>query len=184
MVGTAGAEATEPDRTDLAGGERARGMFRELLWVHAHLRRDLATVRRLADAVRAGITPTDLREQLRVLQTNSPLWRLRYGCLHYCRFVHLHHTIEDAAVFPMVRKHDPSLGRVIDRLEEDHLRVHHLTERIAAEADLLADDSSDAARAAVAASLAELEALLLDHLAVEELTLGPLLSTWEAWPTE
>ena len=55
--------------------------------------------------------------------------------MHYCRFVHAHHTIEDAALFPMVRKHDPSLNRVVDRLEEDHLKVHHITERIAAVAD-------------------------------------------------
>ena len=177
-------EGTTPGLTDLGTGERARGMFRELLWVHAHLRRDLATVRRFADAIRAGAPPADLLAQLRDLQTNSPLWRLRYGCLHYCRFVHLHHTIEDAAVFPMVRKHDPSLGRVVDRLEEDHLQVHHLTERIAAEADRLAVDPSGDARAAVAASLADLETLLLEHLAVEEVSLGPLLSSWDHWPTE
>ncbi len=160
------------------------GMFRELLAIHAHLRRDLATVRRLADSVRAGITPPEIVAEIRNLETNSPLWRLKYGCMHYCRFVHLHHTIEDAALFPMVRRHDPSLNRVVDRLEEDHLVVHHITERIVAEADRIADDASGESRERLVHALLDLEEHLLAHLAFEEQTLGPLLSTWDRWPVE
>jgi iron-sulfur cluster repair protein YtfE (RIC family) len=160
------------------------GIFRELLAVHAHLRRDLATVRRLADEVRNGLSPEGIVEQIRHLETNSPLWRLQFGCLHYCRFVHLHHTIEDAALFPMVRKHDPSLNRVVDRLEEDHLTVHHITERIAAVADRVATDTSGESRSLLVQALSDLEDHLLAHLAFEEESLGPLLSTWEHWPQE
>jgi hemerythrin-like domain-containing protein len=108
---------------------------------------------------------------------------LKYGCWHYCRFVHAHHTIEDAAVFPMVRKHDPSLGRVVDRLEEDHLTVHGITERIAAEAESVPTDASGASRPRLVEALTELEEHLLAHLAREEEALGPLLSTWDRWPT-
>lgn len=167
-------ETTTPPQT---------GMFRELLAIHAHLRRDLATVRRLADDVRAGITPPEIVAQVRDLETNSPLWRLKFGCLHYCRFVHLHHTIEDAALFPMVRRHDPSLHRVVDRLEEDHLMVHHITERIAAAAEQLADDPSAERRDGLVRALLQLEDHLLAHLAFEEASLGPLLSSWHHWPT-
>jgi hypothetical protein len=160
------------------------GMFRELLAVHTHLRRDLATVRRLADEARNGLPPRDIVEQIRTLETSSPLWRLKFGCLHYCRFVHLHHTLEDAALFPMVRKHDPSLGRVVDRLEEDHLTVHHITERIAAVADRVATDASGKSRSQLVQALTDLEDHLLAHLAFEEESLGPLLSTWDHWPQE
>lgn len=171
---------TTDDRAALPG----EGMFRELLAVHSHLRRDLQTVRRLADDARDGRSPRTILAEIRGLETNSPLWRLKFGCLHYCRFVHTHHTIEDAAVFPMVRKHDPSLNRVVDRLEEDHLTVHHITERIAAVADRLAADASDARRDELVAALTELEEHLLAHLALEETSLGPLLSTWNRWPAE
>lgn len=160
------------------------GMFRELLAIHAMLRRDLRLVRRLADNVRDGLSPTDIVAQVRELETSSPLWRLKFGCLHYCRFVHMHHTIEDAALFPMVRKHDPSLRKVVDRLEEDHLTVHHITERIAAAAERLGESATDANRATLVAALQELEDHLLAHLALEEASLGPLLSTWERWPQE
>jgi hypothetical protein len=159
-------------------------MFRELLTIHAYLRRDLETVRRLARDARDGLSPETILAEVRQLETNSPLWRLQFGCWRYCRFVHAHHTIEDAALFPMVRKQDPSLSRVIDRLEEDHLTVHHITERIAAVAGDVASDASGTSRAELAAALTELEEHLLSHLGFEEESLGPLLSTWDRWPVE
>ncbi len=170
--------------TNQQGNPPRVGMFRELLAIHAHLRRDLATVRRLAEAVRAGITPAEIVDEIRDLETNSPLWRLKFGCMHYCRFVHLHHTLEDTALFPLVRKRDPSLHRVVDRLEADHRAVHAITERIAAEARMLDDDLSGSRRERLAGALLELEEHLLGHLAFEEASLGPLLSTWREWPVE
>jgi hypothetical protein len=160
------------------------GMFRELLYIHSHLRRDLQTVRRLATEARDGISPETILAEIRSLETSSPLWRLKFGCLHYCRFVHGHHTLEDAALFPMVRKHDPSLGSVVDRLEEDHLTVHHITERIAAAADRVPGDATGISRFELVEALTDLETHLLAHLAFEEESLGPLLSTWDRWPVE
>ncbi|MDP9367171.1 MAG: hemerythrin domain-containing protein [Chloroflexota bacterium] len=158
------------------------GMFRELLYIHSFLRRDLQTVHRLANEARDGLSPQAILSEVRNLETTSPLWRLKFGCMHYCRFVHTHHTIEDAAVFPMVRKHDPSLNSVVDRLEEDHLKVHHITERIAAVADEVATDVSGGSWFQLVEALTELEEHLLAHLALEEESLGPLLSTWDRWP--
>ena len=160
------------------------GMFRELLTIHSFLRRDLQTVRRLARDARDGLSPQTILAEIRNLETNSPLWRLKFGCMHYCRFVHTHHTIEDAALFPMVRKQDPSLNLVVDRLEEDHLKVHHITERIAAVADKVATDASGVSRFELVEALTELEEHLLAHLAFEEESLGPLLSTWDHGPEE
>lgn len=159
-------------------------MFRELLGIHAILRRDLRTVRKLAELARDGFPAEQIVAGIRELGTNSLLWQLKFGCLYYCRFVHTHHTIEDAAVFPMVRKHDPSLNRMVDRLEEDHLTVHHITERIAKSAEELASGESAEVREQLVGQLNELEEHLLAHLALEEDTLGPLLSTWDEWPVE
>ena len=50
------------------------GMFRELLTIHAYLRRDLDTVRRLAAAVRDGLPAGAVLDEIRELETNSPLW--------------------------------------------------------------------------------------------------------------
>jgi hypothetical protein len=160
------------------------GMFRELLYIHSLLRRDLQTVRRLADQARDGLAPDEILIEIRNLETNSPLWQLKFGCMYYCRFVHSHHTIEDAALFPMVRKHDPSLNKIVDQLEEDHLTVHHITERIVAVADEVAIDGSLSSRAELVNALTDLEEHLLAHLALEEASIGPLLSTWHQWPLE
>jgi hypothetical protein len=160
------------------------GMFRELLFIHTLLRRDLETVCRLAAAARDGLSPQTILDEIRTLQTDSPLWRLKFGCLYYCRFVHGHHTLEDAALFPLVRKHDPSLHRVVDRLEEDHLTVHHITERIAVVAEKVPTDASGDSRCELVAALNDLEQHLLEHLTFEEAALGPLLSTWDRWPME
>lgn len=157
-------------------------MFRELLYIHTILRRDLQTVRQLAEEARAGLTTLEILAKIRKLETNSPLWRLKYGCMYYCRFVHSHHTLEDAALFPMVRRHDPTLNSVVDRLEEDHLTVHHITERIAALADAVETDASGHSRDRLVEALTELEEHLLTHLAFEEESLGPLLSSWDRWP--
>jgi hypothetical protein len=159
-------------------------MFRELLYIHTLLRRDLETVRDLAESVRNGLGPEEVLAAIRNLETESPLWRLRFGCWHYCRFVHHHHTLEDAALFPRVRRADPSLGKVIDRLEEDHLVVHRITERIVAIAERIGEDVSGIARHELGAALGELEEHLLGHLAFEEESLGPILSTWNSWPAE
>lgn len=170
--------------TDPSFGAPPEGMYRELLYVHSHLRQDLATVRRLADEARDGLSPETILAEIRTLQTNSPLWRPKFGCVRYCRFVHAHHTIEDVALFPMIRDQDPSLGGVVDRLEADHLVVHHITDRIAAVADRVPTDASGVSRFELVAALTELEEHLLGHLTFEEASLGPLLSTWRSWPTE
>jgi len=48
-------------------------MFRELLYIHSLLRRDLQTVRRLAAQARDGLSPETILAVIRSLETNSPL---------------------------------------------------------------------------------------------------------------
>ncbi|CAN5788919.1 hypothetical protein BH23CHL5_BH23CHL5_17460 [soil metagenome] len=57
------------------------------------------------------------------LEAEGPLWKLRVNCLYYCRIVHHHHRLEDVALFPSVRKREPGLGGVVNRLERDHLHI-------------------------------------------------------------
>src|SRR5262245_45388134 len=108
----------------------AEGLMRELLWVHAMIRRDLQTVQQLAARVRAGARADEVRTAIRSLQTDGPLWKLRVHCLHYCRFVHAHHSLEDVHLFPIIRRSDPALGPVVDRLEADHLQISDFLDAI------------------------------------------------------
>jgi len=151
---------------------RGEALFRELQWVHGMVRRDLATVERLAQDVADGLPAADVRAALDELQTNGPLWQLRVNCLAYCRFVHSHHRAEDVMLFPALRARNPVVGPVIDRLEADHRRVSDLLDAVEAAADAL---DADDARARVVLTLEELHVHLLEHLDYEEREAGPTI---------
>ena len=143
---------------------QGEALYQDLLWVHGLLRQDLATVERLAVEVAAGSPAEEVVAGVRALETAGPLWRLRASCLHYCRFVHHHHRLEDRALFPELRRVNPALGPVVDRLQEDHRRVAGLLENVEAAAGALDGADTPATRTAVAEALEALAAHLLVHL--------------------
>jgi hypothetical protein len=157
-------------------------LFEELLWVHGMVRQDLETVRALAARVAGGLAADELGAEVRALETGGPLWALKVNCLHYCRFVHGHHRLEDAALFPPLRAADPDLGPLVDRLEGDHRRVaEQLDELEAAVAALQADDAGGP-RTRVVAALDALAEHLLAHLELEEQSIGPALRRMDRHP--
>ena len=123
-------------------------LLRELKWVHSHIRRDLATVSELSRRVTEGEDADAIRDGIAELQTNGPLWQLRFNCLNYCRFVHSHHNLEDAALFPALRDRDQALGPVIDRLEADHRVVSDLLDEVEAQARGSLEHEDEVRRAA------------------------------------
>jgi hypothetical protein len=156
-------------------------LLRELRWVHGNVRRDLATVRELAGRVDEGEDADLIREGIAGLKTNGPLWQLRYGCLNYCRFVHSHHNLEDAALFPALRSRDEALGPVIERLEAEHRVVSDLLDEVEAAAGGPLGEEAEA-RERLSGALSRLADDLLAHLDYEEEALGPTLNGLEAWP--
>ena len=83
-------------------------------------------------------------------------------------------------LFPAVRRAAPQhLAVTVDRLEVDHRKVSAVLNEIEALAHDL-DDSS--ARAALVEALTRLSTGLLEHLAYEEETIGPILDGWGEWP--
>jgi len=154
---------------------RGQALFEELLWVHSVIRRDLETVERLAADVDAGLPGEEVQTVLRELKANGPLWQLKVNCLRYCRFVHSHHNAEDAMLFPALRRADPALDPVVDRLEADHRRVSDHLDAVEAAARTLTETDDDDARRRVADSLGELHVHLLEHLDFEEREAGPTI---------
>lgn len=160
------------DANDRTFGE---ALLEELRWVHDVIRRDLAIVRQLADELVAGAAGTGIRSRLRELETQGPLWQLKYGCLQYCRHVHGHHTFEDTAWFPGLRAANPALGGTLDRLQSEHREVADLLHEVEAAAAGLGTDEDDAARPRVVDALRALDEHLLAHLAFEEEAIAPTL---------
>ena len=155
--------------------ELGEAFYEELLWVHGMLRQELELVRSLAARVADGLPADELRVEVAALKANGPLWALKVNCLHYCRFVHGHHRLEDVALFPALRAADPDIAPVVDRLEADHRVVAAQLDEI--EAAVAGDEQER-----VIAALDELAAHLLAHLELEEESIGPALRRMDTHP--
>jgi len=100
-------------------------------------------------------------------------WTLGAYCEAYCRVVTGHHTLEDHSVFPHLRRAQPDLAPVLDRLQSEHEVIHRLLDDFdRALVRLVTDDgtgqSGRDALEAVRVSLDSLSDKLLEHLAYEE----------------
>jgi iron-sulfur cluster repair protein YtfE (RIC family) len=173
MESTTGAPRTSP---------LGDALFQELLWVHDNLRRDLATVQQLAARVPSGMSAEAVRAEIAALQAKSPLWQFRANCLYYCRFVHAHHGGEDHLLFPIVRRTNPELGGVVDRLEADHRQIAVHLDEIEGVAGALISADTTSTRQRMVAALRGLADHLLAHLTYEEESIGPALRAWTRWP--
>ena len=168
-------EQTEPS----SPGE---ALVNELLWVHGKIRHDLNVVRELSASVLAGVPADEVQAEIGRLQTNSPLWKLRVNCLYYCRFVHMHHTIEDVALFPELRRTNPALGPVVDRLEADHRRVSDYLDEIEEAVRAIGKEDTPQGRQRIVDGLDGMTDHLLAHLEFEEVEISPTLRKWTNWP--
>ncbi len=156
-------------------------LHRQLRAVHQMLRDDLALCRQLASDVADGAPAGVVVEAVRSLQSRSPLWELRVNCLYHCRIVHMHHGIEDSDMFPALRRSNPALGAVVDRLEADHRAISALLDEVEASVELL-DETSGVARTRLEAALTHLADDLLAHLAYEEEAVSSTMRSWKRWP--
>ena len=160
--------------------ERHEVLYAELIWVHDHLREGLAAVADLADRTTRGEDAGTLRADVAGLARDSALWRLRSHCLYQCRFVHGHHSLEDALVFPAIRRTDPSIATEVDRLEADHRAIAELLHTVEDAAAGLAD-GLPGDRQRLVDALERLQLDLHDHLGREETLLRPVLGRMRSW---
>jgi hypothetical protein len=161
---------------------RGEAMVAELKWVHDMIRRDLRTVRRMAADVAAGQPAQEIEAAIRSLAAGGPLWQLKVNCLQYCRFVHSHHHAESVMLFPGLRRANPALNPVVDKLEADHLRVSGLLDEVTAAARELSSREDPAVRERLTQALQSLSTDLLAHLQYEEEHIADTLSRFTGWP--
>jgi alkanesulfonate monooxygenase SsuD/methylene tetrahydromethanopterin reductase-like flavin-dependent oxidoreductase (luciferase family)/hemerythrin-like domain-containing protein len=145
--------------------QRERGQH--LIDVHDHLRSELAQLRDLVDQVASGAVDAGVaRSHINTMTLRQNNWTLGTYCESYCRVVTTHHTIEDRTLFPSMRRADPALAPVIDRLEAEHHVIHDVIERV--DRALVGLVSSPDGMAGLRAAMDLLTDTLLSHLAYEE----------------
>ena len=151
-----------PSPPQLLNDDGTASMATAFLMSHHAFRRDLGCFSRAL----ARLSPAD-GERLQALRQE---WRWFRGALHG------HHEMEDTRVFPHLRGERPELAATIDRLSAEHQQIDPLLSR----GDQAFGESLDAPEAR--AVVAQLIALLDQHLALEEAEVVPHLRAAKGFP--
>jgi hypothetical protein len=154
----------------------------ELKWVHDMIRSDLRAVRKLASDAAAGLPAGKIQAGIRSLRASGPLWQLKINCLQYCRIVHAHHHTESVMLFPELRRTNPALSPVVDKLEADHVSISGVLDEVEAAARELSNREDPAVRERLIKALEKLSTDLLAHLQYEEDHISDTLRSWSEWP--
>jgi alkanesulfonate monooxygenase SsuD/methylene tetrahydromethanopterin reductase-like flavin-dependent oxidoreductase (luciferase family)/hemerythrin-like domain-containing protein len=128
-------ESTRPVAAAAPAGQvysqTAQAVGQHLIDVHDHLRLELDQVRDVVEQVKAGTMAVGAaRSVINEMTMRQNDWTLGAYCASYCRTVTQHHSLEDSAVFPHLRRADTGLAPVIDRLEAEHLVIHDVLEGV------------------------------------------------------
>lgn len=138
------------------------------------LRGELDQVRSIVDQVRQGqLSAGAARSVINTTTLRQNSWTLGAYCQSYCRIVTAHHTNEDRAIFPHLRRSCPPLAPVLDRLQSEHDVIHDVLEQL--DEALVSLVENDGYGAAGRQSMIDLQHAvdlltdtLLSHLSYEE----------------
>ena len=172
-------ETTRPTLAEPAGTTyppAQEAVVQHLVDIHDHLRSELMRIDAVLDEVRRGVlTAGAARSEVHAMSLRQNNWTLGAYCQSYCGFVNGHHSLEDASVFPHLRRTVPAAAPVLDRLQEEHVVIHALLDEVDRALVDLVRDNDAAALDVVEQSIDLLAERLLSHLAYEERELrGPL----------
>ncbi|MEU7617806.1 LLM class flavin-dependent oxidoreductase [Micromonospora rifamycinica] len=178
-------ESTRPVAPSAPAGHvysaRAQAAGAHLVDVHDHLRRELSEIRDLLDQVRRGVVSAgDARGVLNRLTLRQNNWTLGAYCAAYCTLVTQHHGLEDDAIFPHLRRADPGLVPVIDRLEQEHVVIHEVVEGV--DRALVALIGDPARLTGLQQAVDVLTDTLLSHLSYEEQNIVEPLARYGFYP--
>jgi hypothetical protein len=171
-------ETTRPTLAEASdtGYSSTQEAYHHLVEIHDHLRSELVRIHGLVEEVRRGVlTAGEARSEVHAMSLRQNNWTLGAYCQSYCGFVNGHHSLEDASVFPHLRRAEPAAAPVLDRLSAEHVVIHRLLDDVDRTLVLLVQDAEESALDAVESSLQTLGDRLLSHLSYEERELrGPL----------
>ena len=137
-----------------------------LRMIHDHFREQLAALTHAVEDLAAGAGDVGaVRAGVHGLAPSLGAQQVAGLCGQVCRFLTMHHTIEDHDLFPAVATLD-AYAPVATRLAEEHLVIHAHLERVD---DLAIAVRTDAGRVGeLAAAVTALRADLESHFSYEE----------------
>lgn len=159
-------------KSDPAPGEgpaHVRSLADKLVEVHVWLRGQL---RHVSAEVDEYFAKTAAHEGEGAMPTVGLGLQIRQHCLAFCQTLEVHHTGEDAHMFPALAAQNPHLADVFERLRTEHVTVARLQQELSR---LLSDITSTEPER-FRKELAQMSSELNAHLDYEEESLLPLLS--------
>lgn len=167
-----------PKLENLTLEQKAPG--RHLRTIHNHLRDSVTQLRQMVDAVEAGEkSAMDAAAEAEAMAMISNYRQFGNLCGQHCQFVHAHHSIEDAHLFPVLSAKGEAWKKVIDRLAAEHEVVHALLVKLVDALNMLAREPFPHRFAEARAINDALERVLLSHLGYEEDEIGDALGFFE-----
>ncbi|WP_374684045.1 nitroreductase/quinone reductase family protein [Streptomyces sp. TBY4] len=163
------------ERSDPAPGEgpaEVRSLADKLVEVHVWLRGQLRHVGAEVDAYFEALAGYEGGDREGAAPAPGLGLQIRQHCLAFCQTLEIHHTGEDAHMFPAMEAQNPHLKDAFERLRAEHVTVARLQQELSA---LLADISA-ADPELFRKELARMSSELNAHLDYEEEALLPLLS--------
>lgn len=140
---------------------------RHLVDVHEHYRGELRELRGLLERVaRGALTAAQARGHLNTFALRANNWAFGGSCERHCVALVQHHLSEDGTIFPHLRRRQPSLQPVLDRLDAEHHAIGDVLEDIDAALVHLARNPTELGPITEAVDL--LTDTLLSHFAYEE----------------
>ncbi len=138
-----------------------------LVDIHDALRAELEQLRDLIEQVgRGALDVGDARSFINKMAMRQNDWTLGAYCAQYCRIVTGHHTLEDRSVFPHLKRSDPELVPVVDRLEHEHHVIADVLDQV--DRALVALVSEPDGMAKLRGAIDLLTDTMLSHLSYEE----------------
>ena len=104
--------------------------------------------------------------------------------LFMCDFLHAHHHSEDAIVWPLLKERSPEHDALVATMEDQHRRMHATVGTVRQQAQAWIASPGIQERSALHTTLIALEREILQHFAMEEQEVLPLISrdlTAEEW---
>jgi alkanesulfonate monooxygenase SsuD/methylene tetrahydromethanopterin reductase-like flavin-dependent oxidoreductase (luciferase family)/iron-sulfur cluster repair protein YtfE (RIC family) len=153
-----------------------RRIGEHLVAVHDYLRAELDNLRSIAAQVLGGTMEAGAaRSALNEMTLRQNDWTLNAYCARYCTTVTQHHTLEDHSVLPYLKRREPGMAPVIDRLVKEHVDIHHVISDIdRAMVEFIEKPATGAPR--LQQTVDVLTDALLSHLSYEERELLPAIT--------
>ena len=167
-------ESTRPSGPPPDGHRRytasEQAVGHHLIEVHDSLRAELTQLYDVVGQVaRGAVDAGGARSLINTMALRQNNWTLGSFCESYCRIVTAHHSLEDASVFPHLRRSDPRLAPVLDRLRDEHEVIAEVLDRVdQALVALVTPGPAADGLARLRAAIDLLSDTLLSHLSYEE----------------